>query len=80
MYEQTDTSNSPSEYFFALAGTDNYILYGGHSLSSEVMWQHGTARDYAAIIIRMDFSTNARRWANTYGDVSWASKVIGIAI
>ena len=68
-----------SEYFTAVTGTKEFLIFGGQSESTD-MWTT-TGATSVALIVRMDLATNVRQWARTFGngtDVS--AKVQGLAI
>jgi len=74
-----NTANGQSEYFTAVTGTKDFLIFGGQSQSTD-MWTT-TGPTSVALIVRMDLATNVRQWARTFGsgtDVS--AKVQGLVI
>lgn len=74
-----NSADGKSEYFTAVTGTKEFLIFGGQSESTD-MWTT-TGATSVALIVRMDLATNVRQWARTFGngtDVS--AKVQGLAI
>ena len=87
VYEESNggTVTGYDEQFHAITGTDDFIIYGGQTLSTNMLTQidmniNSPLAD-VAILVRMDLDKNTRRWAKTfYGDDSKIKSIAAITL
>ena len=61
-----ESESDYEEIFWAVDGTDNFLIYGGSSTSTKMNTKE---KDDTGIIVRMDLDLYTRRWAKALNGV-----------
>ena len=86
IYEESNggTVTGYDEQFHAITGTDDFLIYGGQTLSANMLTQIdmsiGKPQDDVAILVRMDLDKNTRRWAKTFYDNGAVRSIAAITL